>query len=131
MRRARLLLAAGVVAAALVYLIIGGIRGAVVYYITPGELLAQGPAAAGKTLRIGGQVQPGSRSWDPATQELRFILTDGNASVPVRHIGAPPGLFTEGQGAIVEGTLAADGLFQARSIIVKHSEEYRPPTPAP
>lgn len=131
MRRLRLLVAAGVVVAALAYLIVGGIRGAVVFYITPSEALAQRSSAEGKTLRIGGQVQPGSRVWDPATQELRFVLTDGRAAIPVRHKGAPPGLFTEGQGAIVEGSLAADGTFVARSIIVKHSEEYGPPTPAP
>lgn len=131
MRRARIALAAAVVVAALIYLIIGGIRGAVVFYITPGELLAQGAAAQGKSLRIGGQVQPGSRRWDPATQQLRFMLTDGGAAIPVRHQGAPPGLFTEGQGASVEGTLGGDGTFLARSIIVKHSEEYKPPTPAP
>ncbi len=131
MRRTRLLIAAAVVAGVLIYLIIGGIRGAVVFYITPEELLAQGPAAQGKALRIGGQVQPGSRTWDPATQQLRFVLTDGSAEIPVRYTGAPPGLFTEGQGAIVEGTLGSDGTFAARSIIVKHSEEYKPPSPAP
>jgi cytochrome c-type biogenesis protein CcmE len=131
MRRTRLLLAAAVVAAGLVYLIIGGIRGAVVFYITPGELLAQGPSAQGKSLRIGGQVQPGSRTWDASTQQLRFVLTDGGAAIPVRYTGAPPGLFTEGQGAIVEGTLGSDGTFQARNIIVKHTEEYKPPSPAP
>lgn len=131
MRRARIALAAAVVVAALIYLIVGGIRGAVVFYITPEELLAQGAAAQGKSLRVGGQVQPGSRRWDPATQQLRFMLTDGGAAIAVRHQGAPPGLFTEGQGAIVEGTLGGDGTFLARSIIVKHSEEYKPPTPAP
>jgi len=130
-RRARLLTAAAVVAAGLVYLIIGGIRGAVVYYVTPGELLAQGAAAQGKSLRVGGLVRPGSRTWDAATQQLRFVLTDGAAAIPVRYTGAPPGLFTEGQGAIVEGTLDRDGTFQARTIIVKHTQEYRPPTPAP
>jgi len=130
MKRARLLLAAAIVAGALVYLIVGGIRGAIVYYVTPSELLAQGQAAAGKPMRLGGQVVSGSRQWNPATLELRFVLTDGASSVPVVHTGAPPDLFTEGQGAVVEGTYGDDGVFAARSIIVKHSEEYGPP-PSP
>ena len=131
MRRTRLFIAAVVVVAALIYVIIGGIRGAVVYYITPSELLAQAEQAREKTIRVGGRVVPGSKTWDPATQELRFRLTDGSAIVAVRYHGAPPGLFTEGQGAIVEGTWDQAGVVRARSIIVKHSEEYGPPTPRP
>ncbi len=130
MKRARLLLAAAIVAGALVYLIVGGIRGAVVYYVTPSELLAQGQAAVGRPMRLGGQVASASRRWNPTTLELRFVLTDGPSSVPVVHTGAPPALFVEGQGAVVEGTYGADGVFAARSIIVKHSEEYGPP-PSP
>ncbi|TMI75296.1 MAG: cytochrome c maturation protein CcmE [Bacillati bacterium ANGP1] len=127
MKRTRLILAAVIVAGALVYLILGGLRGAIVYYATPSEVLAQGQSAVGRATRLGGQVVPGSRRRDPITLELRFVLTDGKATVPVVYRGAPPELFTEGQGAIVEGTLRADGVFAARSIIVKHSEEYAPP----
>ncbi len=128
MRRTRLIMAAGVVLVAFVYLIIGGLRGAIVYYITPSELLAQGGSAIGKTLRLGGQVAPGSKQWNASSLELRFRLTDGTASVLVDHRGAPPDLFTEGQGAVVEGSYAPEGVFHATSIIVKHSEEYGPPT---
>jgi cytochrome c-type biogenesis protein CcmE len=128
-RRARLLLAAAAVAAAAVYLVIGGLRGAVVYYLTPSELLDRGPAALGRTLRVGGQVQPGSRVWDPQTLQLRFVLTDGRAAVPVVFRGVPPELFTEGQGAVVEGVYGPDGVLTARSVMVKHSEQYAPPSP--
>ncbi len=129
MKRIRLLLAAGIVIVGLVYLIVGGIRGAIVYYITPSELLAQGTAAAGKSFRLGGQVAPGSKQWDSTSLDLRFLLTDGKASVRVDHRGSVPDLFTEGQGAVVEGTYGSDGVFHATSLIVKHSEEYKPPPP--
>lgn len=128
MRKTRLLLAAVVVVVAFVYLVIGGLRGAIVYYVTPGELLAQGDTAIGKTVRLGGQVAPGSKQWNAASRDLRFQLTDGTASIPVVHGGAPPDLFTEGQGAIVEGSYGSDKVFHATSIIVKHSEEYTPPS---
>ncbi len=128
MKRARLLIAAGVVVVGLVYLIVGGIRNAIVYYITPSELVSQGTAAYGKVLRLGGLVAPGSKRWDGNSLELRFMLTDGTASVLVDHRGTPPDLFTEGQGAVVEGRYGSDGVFHATSIIVKHSEEYKPPT---
>jgi cytochrome c-type biogenesis protein CcmE len=56
----------------------------------------------------------------------RFELTDGAASVPVFFKGIPPDLFTEGKGAVVEGRLGADGVFQASTIMAKHAEEYSP-----
>ncbi len=127
MRRTRLVLAAGVVLAAFIYVIVGGLRGAIVYYITPSELLVQGTSAIGKTTRLGGQVAPGSKQWNPNSLDLRFRLTDGTASVLVEHRGAPPDLFTEGQGAVVEGHYGPDNVFHATSIVVKHSEEYKPP----
>lgn len=129
MKRIRLAVAAVIVLGALVYLVVGGIRGAIVYYVTPSELAAQGPAAVGKPVRLSGQVAAGSRQWNGQTLELRFVLTDGATSVPVYHRGAPPDLFTEGQGAVVEGIYGQDGIFAATSIIVKHSEEYAPPPP--
>lgn len=126
MKKTRLLIAAGIVAGALIYLIVGGLRTSLVYYITPSELLSQGAAANGKTMRLGGQVSPGSRQWDGHERILRFTLTDGKATVPVSYQGTPPDLFTEGQGAVVEGRF--DGaLFRARSLIVKHNEVYEPP----
>ncbi len=128
MRKTRLLLAAGVVVVAFIYLVIGGLRGAIVYYLTPSELMAQGATTIGKPVRLGGQVAPGSKKWNSTSGDLRFQLTDGTVSIPVEHQGAPPDLFTEGQGAVVEGTYGADKVFHATSIIVKHSEEYKPPS---
>jgi cytochrome c-type biogenesis protein CcmE len=56
---------------------------------------------------------------------LRFMLTDGTATLPVAHTGTVPDLFgyrAEGayQDVVVEGRLGADGVFEARNIIVKH-----------
>jgi cytochrome c-type biogenesis protein CcmE len=126
MKRTRLLIAAGIVLAALIYLIVGGLRTSLVYYITPSELLAEGEAANGRRIRLGGQVVSGSRRWDEGARTLRFVLSDGKAAVPVSYHGTPPDLFTEGQGAVVEGHF--DGtVFAARSLIVKHNEVYQPP----
>jgi cytochrome c-type biogenesis protein CcmE len=97
----------------------------VVYFVTPAELLAA--PAPGKTYRLGGMVQPGSLVWEPRTLDLRFTLSDGKATVPVRHKGTPPDLFAEGRGAVVEGGWSGDGYFKATTILAKHSEEYKAP----
>jgi cytochrome c-type biogenesis protein CcmE len=125
--RAKLLLGGALALAALGYLIVGGVREAAVYYLTPTELRAQGPAAD-RAIRVGGLVVPGSLRWEPATLALRFRLTDGVTEVAVEHTGTPPDLFKEGTGAIVEGTWGPDRI-RARTILAKHSEEYRPPAP--
>jgi cytochrome c-type biogenesis protein CcmE len=72
-------------------------------------------------------VLPGSLKWDARSLGLSFTLSDGKAQVPVRHRGAPPDLFAEGRGAVVEGAWAREGYFQASLILAKHSEEYKAP----
>ncbi|HSR41362.1 MAG TPA: cytochrome c maturation protein CcmE, partial [Longimicrobiales bacterium] len=41
--------------------------------------------------------------------------------------GAPPAMFQEGMGVVVEGSYGADGVFQSDNVMVKHSNEYAPP----
>jgi cytochrome c-type biogenesis protein CcmE len=123
----RFLVGAGVIVAAVAYLIWGGVQEALIYFYTPSELQAQGNEALGKRLRLGGMVETGSLTKDPETLTMRFRITDGSASVPVRFKGIPPDLFTEGKGAVVEGTWSPEGVFQCDLIMAKHSEEYHPP----
>jgi len=126
MSRRRKFIAGGlVIVAAIAYLIWAGVSQSVVYFVTPSELLAA--PVASKTYRLGGLVQPGSLKWEPRTLDLSFTLSDGKASVPVRHKGAPPDLFAEGRGAVVEGAWTGDGYFKASLILAKHSEEYKAP----
>lgn len=114
-----------VIAAALGYLIYTGVTRSVVYFVTPSELLT-GPVD-GKAYRLGGMVQAGSLRWEPRTLDLTFVLSDGKATVPVRHRGTAPDLFAEGRGAVVEGTWTPEGYFKASLIMAKHSEEYQVP----
>jgi len=62
-----------------------------------------------------------------STADLSFVLSDGRASIPVRHHGTAPDLFGEGRGAVVEGQWTGDGYFKAALIMAKHSEEYKAP----
>lgn len=107
------------------YLAFSSIGNALVYYLTPTELLARGDAAVGQPVRLGGLVEVGSLS-GPAT-DLTFVVTDGENSVEVHSTVAPTRSFREGSGAVVEGNMRADGVFEASQVIVKHDENYEVP----
>jgi cytochrome c-type biogenesis protein CcmE len=116
-----------IVLAVVAYLAFSGIGSALVYYRTPSEVLALGEDAIGDTIRLGGQVKAGSVAGDPT--DLTFVLTDGDADITVHSTVAPTRSFREGSGAVVEGSLGGDGVFEATRVIVKHDENYTAPEP--
>jgi cytochrome c-type biogenesis protein CcmE len=115
--------------AAFGYLLYGGIGENLVYFLTPKELLAKGTAAYDVPVRLGGQVVPGSVQWNAERLDLRFRVTDGAEQVSVRSKGAPPQMFRDGMGVVVEGRYRRDGEFESHNLMVKHSNEYRAPKP--
>ena len=121
--RLRLALVAAVAAASLAVLATAGLGDALVYYRTPSEV-ADAPPGPDERLRLGGLVARGSVQRDG--DRTSFTVTDGVASVPVVYEGEPPGVFAEGQGAVVEGRLGPDGVLVGDAVLVKHSNEYRP-----
>lgn len=89
-------------------------------------MVAAGESAKGATIRLGGQVEAGSVKKEGTT--LSFLVGDGTTTVPVSTETIPPQMFREGIGVVVEGTVAENGTFQTRRLLVKHDNEYRAPT---
>ena len=129
MKRPWILAGAVVILAVFAWLLFGGLQKNVVFFLTPQELLAKGNEGVGVPVRLGGQVKPGSLKWDAKALDLRFTVTDGAREIPVHSTGAPPQMFREGMGVIVEGRVGAGGVFDATNLMVKHSNEYRAPKP--
>ena len=94
------------------------------FFYMPAELQAA-TLQPGQRIRLGGLVEAGSVKRGQGT-EVSFAITDKEKSVPVTYTGILPDLFREGQGVITEGTLGADGLFIADSVLAKHDETYMP-----
>ncbi len=111
------------------YLAYGGVEENLVYFLTPSELVAKGEKAIDRPVRLGGQVVPGSVQWNADALDLRFRVTDGEQEVLVHSTGAPPQMFRAGIGVVVEGKQGRGGVFESHSLMVKHSNEYRAPTP--
>ncbi|HEX7051037.1 MAG TPA: cytochrome c maturation protein CcmE [Longimicrobiales bacterium] len=126
-RRVGLIIGILVIVGSFGYLIYGGIGKNLVYFVTPTELLARDAAARGEAVRLGGQVVPGSVHWDAEALDLRFRITDGRNVIRVHSTGAPPQMFRDGIGVVIEGRLGPEGVFESTNLMVKHSNEYRPP----
>jgi cytochrome c-type biogenesis protein CcmE len=112
---------------ALAFLIAGGLKENVVYFLTPSELMARGAEVVDQPMRLGGQIKPGSVQWDAGSRDLRFVVQDSLQEVQVRSTGAPPAMFQEGIGVVVEGRYREDGTFESTNLMVKHSNEYETP----
>ncbi|WP_308283181.1 cytochrome c maturation protein CcmE [Pseudonocardia nigra] len=120
--------ALGVVAVLVGLLLFGNLNRNLVYYLTPGEAVAQrSEFSDGRRFQLGGLVQ--ERSVVPSADGVRFVVTGtepGGATVPVDYRGVPAQLFAEGIGVVLEGSWRGDE-FAADTMKVKHDENYRPP----
>ena len=100
-----------------------------VYFYTPTEAVAKATELNEKTIKIGGMVRAGSVQNNTEKHEVNFVLTDlDKIDIKVTYLGVPPDMFKENQGVVVEGKIDPAGQsFQAKTLLVKHSEEYKKP----
>jgi cytochrome c-type biogenesis protein CcmE len=102
------------------------LRDEAAYFRTPVEI-QDGKATVGEAMRLGGMVAAGSIKRQSDGLTIRFVATDGKASVPVEYTGIVPDLFGEESGMVADGRMRADGTFVADRILAKHDERYMPP----
>ncbi len=124
-RRLAFALALVVAGAGAAALIVYALQDNVLYFYSPSDL-ARKHVAAGVAFRIGGLVESRSVTHGRGAQ-IRFVITDGRARVPVDYTGVLPALFREGQGVVAMGALEPSGTFAANEILAKHDERYMPP----
>ncbi|MBW4329552.1 cytochrome c maturation protein CcmE [Stakelama sp. CBK3Z-3] len=107
-------------------LALSALRDEAAFFYAPADIVGHLPDP-NRSVRLGGMVKQGSveRQGDGVT--IRFVVTDGKASVPVRFTGVTPDLFREGSGVVAEGHFRADGGFTADTLLAKHDERYMPP----
>ena len=129
-RRLILVVSLVIMFGALGFVSFGNLGENLVYYWDCSQVEDAGDKAYGATIRLGGVVKEGSLDWDPESNELNFEVTDGAAVLKVHATGAPPQMFREGIGVVVEGTMVkvnGGGMFESERLMVKHSNEYKAP----
>ncbi len=93
------------------------------FFRSPSEVVDM-PPPPNEVFRIGGLVEEGSIVRG-AGEEIRFVVTDGGASVAVTYTGILPDLFAENQGMVGQGRYI-NGTFEAIEILARHDEDYMP-----
>ncbi|MGY0612295.1 MULTISPECIES: cytochrome c maturation protein CcmE [unclassified Luteimonas] len=131
-RRRRLWFVLAIVAAStlVAVLVAMALQRNVAYLFTPAEILdgrAGTDVASGQArFRLGGMVADGSLERTPGSMEARFMVSDGDALMPVVYSGILPDLFRENQSVVATGRMRADGTFVAEDVLAKHDETYVP-----
>ena len=121
----KVVITVGLLVAGFAVLFSVGLRGSLVYYLTVSEFMD--PARntdLGDNFRVNGIVQPGSIERSQGAPGARFILTDGAKSLPVVYRKEVPDTFVDGAEAVVEGSLGADGTFDAVTLLAKCPSKY-------
>jgi len=123
-RRRMQVIAVAILALALSTGLIGyAMRDGINFFRAPSQVV-ENPPPPNEVFRIGGLVEEGSlKRGDGKT--IRFVVTDGGASVPVTFTGVLPDLFAEKEGMVATGSYV-NGVFQATEILAKHDENYMP-----
>ena len=99
-----------------------------VYFYVPSEVSAQANELRGRNIKVGAMVKKGTVVWNARELSLKFVITDYEGhEFRVYHTGVKPDMFKEGQGVVVEGRLTPNNDIQSRTLMVKHSEEYKKP----
>ncbi len=121
----KFILAIGVIATALTYLVYGGVRDTMVYYLTVGELKSRVPSIYKDKVRVSGTVVPGSirKGIDGS---LEFKITDGKQAIDVQYRGIIPDIFRDNVEAVVEGLYTPQNVFQAKVLLAKCPTKYDP-----
>ena len=108
------------------------LRDNLIFFYSPSEIFEK-EISLEKTVRVGGMVKEKSLNKKIKevngmnVEEISFVITDYEKEIIISYVGILPDLFREGQGVVVEGFIVNKGLFNAKTVLAKHDENYMPP----
>jgi cytochrome c-type biogenesis protein CcmE len=77
-----------------------------------------------RNVRVAGFVVGESIVWEPRDLHLAFELTDESGQLSVVYKGARPDMFRDEAEVVVEGKMGPDGVFEARTMMLKCPSKY-------
>jgi cytochrome c-type biogenesis protein CcmE len=121
-RQTKFLIGGIIIALTVGYLIFNAASGSAAYYMTVSELEDQGPST--RNVRVAGKVVGESIVWEPRDLQLAFNVLDDSGQLPVVYKGARPDMFRDGAEVVLEGRYTAEGVFEARTMLLKCPSKY-------
>ncbi len=103
-------------------------------FVNPSDVVAASYIQGDNKIKIGGLVVAGSViKKDGLNTNFSIVnFDDPDPALPalkVKYNDVLPDLFAEGQGVVITGTLAPNGVFVASNVLAKHDENYMPKMP--
>lgn len=126
-QRTKIIAASVILASAMAFLVVAGIRNTSIRHYTPDQLVANAVQVDNKGVQVDGLIQEGSPKWDAAEFELTFAIRDrqGESTVNVLYSKLKPDNFKEGGNVFVEGKYDAErNLITASKLTTKCASKY-------
>jgi len=127
-RRTKIVAASIVLASAMAFLVVAGVKNTSIRHFTPDQLVENASQVDNKGVQVDGVILEGSPKWDAAEFELLFAVRDreGNSHVNVIYADRlKPDNFKEGGNVFVEGKYNADlNLITASKLTTKCASKY-------
>jgi cytochrome c-type biogenesis protein CcmE len=121
-RRVKYLVGGLIIALVAGYLVFTAAQGSAAYYLTIVEIQQQGSSA--RNVRVAGNVVGESIVWEPRDLRLEFDMVDESGQLSVVYSGSRPDMFRDEAEVVVEGKLGSEGVFEARTMLLKCPSKY-------
>lgn len=122
--RIKLLVAGTVIAAAVTFLAIAGVREGWVYFLPVDQYVDANAQYAGQRVRLHGKVSEHEFDADRAMLVANFDLQGARHSIRVQYAGVIPEMFDVGRDVVVEGKPDDAGVFHADTLMTKCASKY-------
>ena len=127
-KRTKIIIASFILAAAMAFLVVAGVKNTSMRHFTPDALIAHAQEVDNKGIQVDGLISEGTTQWDPTKFKLTFAVRDrdGKASVNVIYTNRlSPDNFKDGGNVFVQGKYnAAENLIVASKLQTKCASKY-------
>ena len=127
-KRTKIIMASFILAAAMAYLVVAGVKDTSMRHFTPDALVAHAQEVHNKGIQVDGLIAEGTTQWDPTKFQLTFAVRDREGQVSVNVLYANrlrPDNFKDGGNVFVQGKYnAAENLIVASKLQTKCASKY-------
>ena len=127
-RRFKIFCAGVIIASALVFLVVAGVKNTSMRHFTPDALIAHAQEVDDKGIQVDGLISEGTTEWDPSKFQLTFAVRDRESKAEVNVLYAnriKPDNFMDGGNVFVQGKYnAAENLIVASKLQTKCASKY-------